>query len=87
MSAEDRGTKGVSRESFFEVSVPVGVTRSLKYKTVGQIRTCVNCSDQSRDFREISLYLQSLKSCVCPPPLKKNPNQTLKKCEKQKTDC
>lgn len=54
MSAEDRGTEEVSGESFFEDYVPVGVMRSLNYKTVGQIRTCVNCSDQRRDFRRIS---------------------------------
>lgn len=53
MSADDRSAEEVSRESFFEVSVPAGVTRSLKYKTVGQIRTCVTRTDQRRDFREI----------------------------------
>jgi len=81
VSAEDRGTEEVSKESFFEVSVPVGVTRPLINKTVGQIRTCVSCSDQRRDYREIGLYLQNLN-----PSPSKETSETVKKPVKQKID-
>lgn len=40
-----------SPKSFLEVSVPVGVTRSLKHETVGQIRTCVNSRDPEERFQ------------------------------------
>lgn len=83
MSADDKNAEGVSKEPLFEVSVLAGVTTSPRYKTVGQIITCVNRSDQRRDFREIGLYLQSLS-----PPLRKPPQPNPeKKCEKQKMDC